>query len=106
MTPRDRRVPVDSNVRRYVGKSHQWWISGHFLRWSSLEDNHPRLERAPTAGCGGRDGAVDHGDEATDLIAIAPFESVGSARIEAFSDGVMAVIITIMVLDLRAPGGT
>ena len=25
------------------------------------------------------------------------------ARVEAFSDGVMAVIITIMVLDLKAP---
>jgi uncharacterized membrane protein len=29
--------------------------------------------------------------------------SFSKARVEAFSDGVMAVIITIMVLDLRAP---
>ncbi|HEY1812231.1 MAG TPA: TMEM175 family protein [Kofleriaceae bacterium] len=28
-----------------------------------------------------------------------------NARVEAFSDGVMAVIITIMVLDLKAPSG-
>ncbi|HEY1655920.1 MAG TPA: TMEM175 family protein [Candidatus Tumulicola sp.] len=34
-----------------------------------------------------------------------PF-STGSNRIEAFSDGVIAVLITIMVLDLRAPIGT
>ena len=31
---------------------------------------------------------------------------ISSARLEAFSDGVMAVIITIMALELRAPGGT
>jgi uncharacterized membrane protein len=29
--------------------------------------------------------------------------SLSKARVEAFSDGVMAVIITIMVLDLKAP---
>lgn len=29
---------------------------------------------------------------------------MGTARLEAFSDGVIAVIITIMVLDLKAPG--
>jgi uncharacterized membrane protein len=29
--------------------------------------------------------------------------SFSKARVEAFSDGVMAVIITIMVLDLKAP---
>ena len=31
---------------------------------------------------------------------------MGTARTEAFSDGVMAVIITIMALELRAPEGT
>src|SRR4029450_8954953 len=30
---------------------------------------------------------------------------LGTGRVEAFSDGVMAVIITIMALELRAPGG-
>jgi len=30
---------------------------------------------------------------------------MGKARLEAFSDGVMAIIITIMVLELRAPAG-
>jgi uncharacterized membrane protein len=30
---------------------------------------------------------------------------MGTARVEAFSDGVMAVIITIMALELRAPEG-
>ncbi len=30
---------------------------------------------------------------------------LGTARVEAFSDGVMAVIITIMALELRAPRG-
>lgn len=33
-----------------------------------------------------------------------PEDVFTKARVEAFSDGVMAVIITIMVLDLRAPG--
>lgn len=31
---------------------------------------------------------------------------MGTARLEAFSDGVLAIIITIMVLELRAPHGT
>ncbi len=31
---------------------------------------------------------------------------MGKGRLEAFSDGVMAVIITIMVLELKAPRGT
>src|ERR671936_2890640 len=29
---------------------------------------------------------------------------MSKGRVEAFSDGVLAIIITIMVLDLRAPG--
>ena len=32
-------------------------------------------------------------------------EITGSSRLEAFSDGVFAIIITIMVLDLRPPSG-
>ncbi|WP_201776878.1 TMEM175 family protein [Streptacidiphilus anmyonensis] len=34
-----------------------------------------------------------------------PADSTDSRRIEAFSDGVMAVIITIMALNVRAPDG-
>jgi uncharacterized membrane protein len=30
---------------------------------------------------------------------------MGTARLEAFTDGVMAVIITIMAFELRAPDG-
>jgi uncharacterized membrane protein len=30
---------------------------------------------------------------------------MSTSRIEAFSDGVLAIIITIMVLELRVPGG-
>ena len=30
---------------------------------------------------------------------------MGKGRLEAFSDGVMAIIITIMVLELKAPHG-
>jgi uncharacterized membrane protein len=29
-----------------------------------------------------------------------------TSRLEAFSDGVLAIIITIMVLELREPGGS
>ncbi len=31
---------------------------------------------------------------------------MNKGRLEAFSDGVIAILITIMVLDLRAPAGT
>ena len=31
---------------------------------------------------------------------------MGKARLEAFSDGVIAIIITVMVLDLKIPAGT
>jgi uncharacterized membrane protein len=31
---------------------------------------------------------------------------MGKGRLEAFSDGVIAIIITIMVLELRPPHGT
>jgi uncharacterized membrane protein len=34
-----------------------------------------------------------------------PVEMIGTSRLEAFSDGVMAVIITITALSLRAPAG-
>jgi uncharacterized membrane protein len=32
--------------------------------------------------------------------------AMGKGRLEAFSDGVIAIIITIMVLELKVPGGT
>src|SRR5918912_2515061 len=35
----------------------------------------------------------------------APSLEMGTSRVEAFSDGVIAVIITIMALELRAPDG-
>ncbi len=31
---------------------------------------------------------------------------MGTTRLEAFSDGVLAIIITIMVLELKVPHGT
>ncbi len=34
-----------------------------------------------------------------------PPREISPARLEAFSDGVLAVIITIMVLELRPPDG-
>ncbi len=34
-----------------------------------------------------------------------PFRTIGTSRLEAFSDGVMAVIITITALSLRPPAG-
>jgi uncharacterized membrane protein len=35
-----------------------------------------------------------------------PFGAMGTSRLEAFSDGVLAIIITIMVLEIRVPHGT
>jgi uncharacterized membrane protein len=35
----------------------------------------------------------------------APFSAIGKSRLEAFSDGVLAIIITIMVLELKVPHG-
>ena len=34
-----------------------------------------------------------------------PEKSMGKGRLEAFSDGVIAIIITIMVLELKVPHG-
>jgi uncharacterized membrane protein len=34
-----------------------------------------------------------------------PEKCMGKTRIEAFSDGVIAIIITIMVLELKVPHG-
>jgi uncharacterized membrane protein len=31
---------------------------------------------------------------------------MGKGRLEAFTDGVMAIIITIMVLEIKVPAGT
>ena len=36
----------------------------------------------------------------------APFKPMSKTRLEAFSDGVIAIIITIMVLELKVPDGT
>src|SRR5260221_7272939 len=44
-------------------------------------------------------------NEATDRSA-GPAAEKETNRLEAFSDGVMAVIITIMVLEVKAPAGT
>jgi uncharacterized membrane protein len=44
-------------------------------------------------------------DDATDRSVDKPAEKETN-RLEAFSDGVMAVIITIMVLELKPPSGT
>lgn len=38
--------------------------------------------------------------------ACATFTPMGTNRLEAFSDGVLAIIITIMVLELKVPHGT
>jgi uncharacterized membrane protein len=32
--------------------------------------------------------------------------TMGKARLEAFTDGVIAIIITIMVLEMKVPAGT
>jgi uncharacterized membrane protein len=47
---------------------------------------------------------MEHMPSATTPPAAPPRE-IGPARLEAFSDGVLAVIITIMVLELRPPPG-
>ena len=37
------------------------------------------------------------------MVETPPDEGMSTTRLEAFSDGVMAVIITIMVLELKSP---
>ncbi len=48
----------------------------------------------------------DRSDQATDTPAHSGTVTIGTSRLEAFSDGVMAVIITITALSLRAPNGS
>jgi uncharacterized membrane protein len=40
------------------------------------------------------------------MLVIGGYLRMGKGRLEAFSDGVIAIIITIMVLDLKIPQGT
>jgi uncharacterized membrane protein len=47
-------------------------------------------------GSGGRDDRHPNGNRQDGVLA-------DSARVEAFSDGVLAIVITLLVLDLRAP---
>ena len=39
------------------------------------------------------------------MVRIEEVQNMGKGRLEAFSDGVIAIIITIMVLDLKTPAG-
>jgi uncharacterized membrane protein len=48
----------------------------------------------PLAGLSDEDGREANG------------EQMSKGRLEAFSDGVLAIVITIMVLELRPPEGT
>ena len=43
-------------------------------------------------------------DESGDAISV-EYPVMGKGRLEAFSDGVIAIIITIMVLEMKTPSG-
>src|SRR5262249_20736559 len=67
-------------------KRHRWapsrcWVA----RWPSKESSRKSMDQ--------------------NLSATPPPREMSPARLEAFSDGVLAVIITIMVLELRPPSG-
>jgi uncharacterized membrane protein len=51
------------------------------------------------------DGGVSAAEDPLAGAVEGPRGAIGTGRVEAFSDGVMAVIITIMVLELRRPSG-
>jgi uncharacterized membrane protein len=52
-----------------------------------------------------RNGGREDARQMKDQQRSSPSLELGTARVEAFSDGVIAVIITIMALELRAPQG-
>src|SRR4051812_29027739 len=52
-----------------------------------------------------RSARVGSGEGAGPRVAV-PWAFVSTNRLEAFSDGVIAILITIMVLELHAPEGT
>src|ERR1700684_1540143 len=78
---------------------------------TTLPSSHPFLRRRPpAAGRGGRRtlGPLPRRESTKNLIHIicTTGDRMGTNRLEAFSDGVIAVIITIMVLELKVPRDT
>src|SRR5205823_5821144 len=79
-------------------------------RPAGIRQSWPAL---PTAGCSGAPGRcrrTDRQDSSPRLIGrLAPGFSLhwrmDKTRLEAFSDGVIAILITIMVLELKTPAG-
>lgn len=53
-----------------------------------------------------KNGEYQAGKEESDILLLQIFRIMTKGRMEAFSDGVLAIVITIMVLEMKVPHGT
>jgi uncharacterized membrane protein len=102
----ERRPTFDVVIDQFVDE--QEVHNDHSACWTasspvlSFEGNTLRVCLGRAAIGGSNDGTIQVSDASDPEL---PETTVGTSRLEAFSDGVMAVIITITALSLKAPLG-